>query len=48
LAPLWKRNDKNPKDVQRNAVGHRLEKRAASAVSMKTKVFVKNETRKDE
>jgi hypothetical protein len=42
------RDGKNPKDVQRNAVGHRLEKWAASAVGMKTKTFVENETRKDE
>ena len=48
FALLRERNDKNPKDVQRNAVGHRLEKWAASAVGMKTKAFVKNETRKDE
>src|SRR5208337_1505385 len=48
FAPLRQRKGKNPKDVQRNAVGYGLEKRAASAVGMKTKAFVKNEARKNE
>ena len=42
------RNDQNPKDVQRNAVGHRLEKWAARAIGMKAEALVKNEARKDE
>jgi hypothetical protein len=48
FALLRERNDKNSKNVQRNTVGHRLEKWAASAVGMKAEAFVKNETRKDE
>jgi len=43
-----KREDKDPQDVQGNAVGYRLKKWSASAVGMKAEAFVKNETRDDE
>ena len=44
----WECNHKDPKNVQRNAVGDRLEKWPSSAIRMKTEAFVKNETREDE
>jgi hypothetical protein len=43
-----KNKDKDPQNVQGNAVGHRLKKWAASAVGMKADAFVKNEARIDE